>query len=134
MPTRLSVLPGHFTMCRLPPDAPTPTSEPGAALWSVTRTADELSVLVASEAAPDHPEGRREGPFRAIRVQGTLDFDLVGVLAGLTRVLAQARISVLAISTFDTDYLLVRQDDLIGAVATLEVAGFAVDTHLAREK
>lgn len=73
------------------------------------------------------PGGARvEGPFAALRVAGTLDFSLTGVMAGLAGPLAEAGLSVLAISTYDTDYLLVRRDELEAAAEALRGAGHAV--------
>ena len=70
---------------------------------------------------------RQEGPFRALRVRGPLDFSLVGILARLTETLAAAEIPVLAVSTFDTDYVLVRADDLDRARAALSKTGHHFD-------
>ncbi|HEY0836909.1 MAG TPA: ACT domain-containing protein [Azospirillum sp.] len=87
-------------------------------LVSVTRTAEELSVV-----CPEHrvPEGvRAERGWRAFKVDGPLDFALTGILAGLAAPLADAGVSIFALSTFDTDYLLVRAPDVERAVTTLE--------------
>ncbi len=70
--------------------------------------------------------GRREDGFRRLEVAGPLDFDDTGVLASLASPLARARIPILTISTFDTDYLFVRQERLAGAVAALERAGHRI--------
>jgi hypothetical protein len=72
---------------------------------SISRTPDELSIVCAEEAVP--LDVRRESRWRCLRVAGTIDFGVVGVLASLTAALAGARLSVFALSTFDTDYLLV---------------------------
>lgn len=98
----------------------------GGALFAAVRTDQELSIVCDVERAPAGCP--REGPFAALRVCGTLDFALVGILAGLTRALAEAEISVFALSTYDTDILLVREDALESAVAALRDAGFAVST------
>lgn len=97
-------------------------------LWSVTRTPDELSVVIAESAVP--PEVRAEREWRALKVAGLLDFGLVGVLASLTAPLASAGVSVFVLSTFDTDYLLVRDPDLPRAVAVLRDAGFTIEEEL----
>lgn len=76
-----------------------------APLWSVTRSVDELSLICAWEALPGTVTG--VGPFTAFSVDGPLDHSLIGVLAGLLEPLAAAGISVLAESTFDTDWVLV---------------------------
>lgn len=111
---QLQEIPGSFAICRLAPGAGLP-----ARFLSLTRTAEELS-LVCLEA--DVPTGARAEPgWRAFRVAGTLDFALTGVLAALAKPLAEAGVSIFAVSTFDTDYLLVR--DLPAARAALEAAG-----------
>ena len=91
---------------------------------SVTRTGDELSVVCAYE---DVPEGvPMEGPWRAFRVQGPLVMTLIGVVAALANPLAAAGISIFAISTFDTDYILVHEPDVEAAVSALTKAGHVV--------
>ena len=118
----LTVVPGRFAVCKLPPDAPTPER-----FWSVTRTEDELSVLCLEDAAPDGAEV--EAGWRGLRVAGALDFALTGVAAALTTPLAEAGVSVLMIATYDTDYLFVREQSLDVAVAALAAAGHTVGTH-----
>jgi uncharacterized protein len=120
---RLLLLPGRFAVCRLAPDAPVPAWAVAGPLSSVTRTEDELSVVCAEVQVPDGVRG--EPGWRALRVAGTLDFGLVGVLKALVTPLAEAGISVFALSTFDTDYLLLR--DLEGGAAALEAAGHEVE-------
>lgn len=94
-------------------------------LWSVTRTADELSVIAAYEAMPGTAEG--VGPFVAFSVDGPLDHSLIGVLAGLLQPLAEAGISILAESTFNTDWILVASADAAAAVEVWEAAGHTIE-------
>lgn len=116
---RLDVLPGLFAVCRMVPTAETP-----AGFWSVTRTADELSVICAEDAIPDGAVVERG--WRGLRVAGPLDFALTGVAAALTAPLAAAAVSVLPVATFDTDYLFVREESLLRAIAALAAAGHVV--------
>jgi hypothetical protein len=113
----------------LPPWAAAALASPGG-LVSVTRTGTELSLVVAEAALPEaagaDSELRVEGGFRALQVAGPLDFSLTGVLAALAAPLAAAGLSLFAVSTFDTDYLLVRDDDLAAATAVLRAAGHRV--------
>jgi hypothetical protein len=119
----LIVLPGTYAVCRLPADAAFPDWAVGD-LVSVTQTVEELSVVCREDAVP---EGVRcERGWRCLRVDGALDFSLVGVLASLLVPLAEAGVSVFALSTFDTDYLLVRDGDLARATRALEAAGQAI--------
>ena len=120
----LEVLAGDFAVARLGPSAPVPAWAHDAALSSVTRTAAELSIVCPAAAVPG--DVRREEPFRALAVRGPLDFALTGILDALTRPLARAGISIFALSTFDTDTLLVRAGDLAAAVAALEAAGHRI--------
>jgi RimJ/RimL family protein N-acetyltransferase len=119
----LILLPDLLAVCRLPADAPWP-GWAGGPFSSVTRTAGELSVVCAADAVP--PEVQAEGPWRAFRVAGTLSFDLIGILAALSAALAAAGIPCFALSTFDTDYLLVRAGDLVRARAALAGAGYSI--------
>lgn len=86
----------------------------------MTRTAEELSIVCPDAGVP--AEVRAERGFRALKVRGPLDFSLAGVLASLAVPLARAGISVFALSTFDTDYILVRGEQLVGAVNALRDA------------
>jgi orotate phosphoribosyltransferase len=97
-------LPGVYAICRLGPDAPPPDWATRGGFWSVTRTADELSVVCPE---PDVPPGVRcERGWRGWRLAGTFDLGgETGVLAALLDPLAAAGVGVFAVSTFDTDYL-----------------------------
>jgi len=121
----LSVLPDRLAICRLPADSPVPAPPAEGGLWSVTRTRDELSLVLPLAEAPK--EGRIEPGWRALQVAGPLDFSLTGILAALAAPLAEAGISLFAISTFDTDYVLVREVDLERAQAVLRAAGHRMD-------
>jgi uncharacterized protein len=125
-PLELTVLPGEYAVCRLAPSAALPTG-PGAAdgLLSVTRTAEELSIVCPAKLAP--AGARVEGPWRCVRVKGTVDFALTGVLASMASPLADAGLSIFAISTFDTDHVLVKAADMDAALAALRGAGHTVD-------
>ncbi len=114
----------HLAVCRLPPDAPWPDTPVGTSLYSVTRTADELSVVCPVEHAP--AGSRVESGWRAFRVVGPFEFDVVGVIASITGPLAEAGVAVFVLSTFDTDHLLVKAEDLDRTVDSLEAAGHTV--------
>ncbi len=121
----LRVLPGPYVVCRLPAGSALPPQVWEGDFVSVTRTPDEVSVVCP--AAVELPQARREGNWRVLRVAGQLDFSLVGVLARLTRFLANAGVSVFALSTFDTDYLLVREADLRRALTALRRGGYRLE-------
>ena len=120
----LILLGARFAVCRLDAADPIPPWAVRGDFCSITRTADELSVVCPEAAVPDGVQAERG--WRVLRVVGTLDFTLVGILTSLTGPLAQAGISLCAISTFGTDYLLLREPDLGRATEALVAAGHAV--------
>ena len=120
----LDILPGKFAVCRMPPNTPVPDWAWSEGFTSVTRTEDELSVVCAAESVP---AGIKHTPgWRALKVRGPLDFSLVGILAGLSNILADAGVSIFVISTYNTDYLLVRREQLDAAAEALKAAGYEV--------
>lgn len=89
-------------------------------------TQEEISLVVPEPSVPDDISAREDG-WRAFRVAGNLDFSLIGILARLTELLAKAGVSVFAVSTFDTDYLLVKETALENACAAFLAAGHEVE-------
>ena len=121
----LELLPGLLAVCRLPPGAPLPAwAGTPAPFLTISRTPDELSVTLAQELVP--PGTRAERDYRALRVSGTLAPQLVGVLLSIAEPLAAAGLSIFAISTHDTDYVLVKSADLPAALDALARAGHGV--------
>ncbi len=110
-----------FSVCKLAADAPQPDWVRGDFV-SISRSDQELSIVADLDCVPDGIE--REDGWRCIRVAGKLDFGLVGVLAGLCGTLADAEISIFAVSTFDTDYLMIKDVDIADARKALVEAGF----------
>jgi hypothetical protein len=96
----------------------------GDALHAVVHTAAETSIVCAAARVPDGV--RAERGWRALTVEGPLDFALTGVLAALAVPLAEAGVSIFAVSTYDTDHVLVRSDRLRDAVEALRAAGHRV--------
>ena len=120
----LAVLDNLYAVCRLAPEAEIPNWLPTTGFVSVTRTAEELSVVCRSDAVPDTLEAERD--FQVLKIEGPLDFSLTGILLSVAGPLADAGISIFALSTFDTDYVLVRNKDLGNAVSVLEAAGHTI--------
>ena len=118
---RLTVLPSRLAVCRLAANALLPIWAAGGALVSITRTADELSIVCLEAQVPGDVTVERG--WCCLKVEGPLDFALTGILADLAGALASAGISIFAVSTFDTDYLLVKEETLDRAVEALKVAG-----------
>lgn len=121
---RLTVLDDMLAIARLDPDAPVPPWAWTGEVVSVTRTAAELSVVCREDAVP--ADVRCERGWRCLRAEGPFDFDLTGILASLCSPLAAAAVPIFAFSTFDTDYLLVRADDLPRAIEALSTAGHRI--------
>jgi len=117
----LQVVAGEFAVCRLAPGEPRPDWAESGVFSSITRTADELSVVCPAAQVP--AAVKREAGWRLVKVSGPLDFGMVGVLASLAQPLAAAGISMLAVGTFDTDYVLIKSDRLVAAIQALEMAG-----------
>ncbi len=125
---QLELLSGAHAVCRLEPGAEVPAWASGAgegALISLTRSAEELSVVCPEHLVPD--DLGRSGGWRVLRVAGTLDHGMTGVLSSLASPLAEAAIPIFAVSTFDTDYLLVPARGLDAAIAALAEAGHETD-------
>ena len=120
----LEILQSSFSVCQLEHDAPVPTWAEGGEFVSIIRTAEELSVVTAKDRVP--ATVKAEHGWRAIKVVGPLDFSLIGILASLATTLAEAGISIFAISTYNTDYLLVKGDQLENTVDALQNAGHKV--------
>lgn len=123
-PLSLRTLPERLAICALPADANVPAWAMAGRFCSVTRTPDELSIVCPVENVPAHVASA--GPWACMQVEGVLDFSLTGILAGLASSLAAAGISLFAISTFRTDYILVRAEDLARAQEALRGAGYEV--------
>ena len=121
----LLMVDGTFAVCRLGGDAPIPPWATDGHFVSITRTADELSIVCRQDVVPERVILDRD--WRCVRVAGTMPFTVVGILASLTAPLAEAGIGVFAVSTFDTDYLLVKESDLAAALNVLRQRGHAVE-------
>jgi hypothetical protein len=121
----LELLPDTLAVCRLNAGAPLPRWAGGpSSFLTVSRTAEELSITAVQRVVP--ADAKCERDYRAFRVRGPLPLDLVGILASIADPLARAGLSIFAISTYDTDYVLVKSADLPAALEALERAGHRV--------
>ena len=118
---RLRETPWRLAICRFAPDAPLPAwvLHASAEFWSITRTPRELSVVCSEDDLPPSVEQQVERDWRAFEVVGPLPFGLTGVVSSLTAPLAAAGIPVFVVSTYDTDYVLVKAADLLAAHGVL---------------
>ena len=123
----LVLLPDTLAICRLGADASIPSwaTEPGSFV-TISRTRDELSITTVEANVPS--DIRCERDYRIFKVQGPLPLNLVGILASIADPLADAGLSIFAISTFDTDYVMVKAAALDSAVAVLTRAGHTIET------
>lgn len=115
---------GSYAICRLDAADPIPAWATNGRFFSITRTSAELSIVCEANAAPTGVPCERG--WRVLVVHGPLDFALTGIVANLSAVLAAASISVFIVSTYDTDYLLVRENDLDRAVVAFREAGHQI--------
>ena len=122
----LVILADRLSVCRLSSPTPDLIQQIRGEFLAVIRTPDGLTLVCSEEFAPD--QAKIEGGWRALKVEGLLEFSMTGVLAALAQPLAQAGVSIFAISTFDTDYILVKDAKLDAAVAALELAGHQVQS------
>lgn len=121
----LELLPDTLAICRLEPGAPVPSWATGSSRFlTVSRTAEELSITTVQRVVPDGLACERD--YRALRVRGPLPLDLIGILAAIADPLAAAGLSIFAISTYDTDYVLVKAGDLAAALRALRRAGHQI--------
>lgn len=111
---------GRLAVCRFSPDEPPPAwvLHREARFWSITRTPGELSVVCAEDDLPPSVTAR-EGGWRALELHGPIPFEITGLLASIVTPLAEARVPVFALSTFDTDWVLVKERDLERAAVAL---------------
>ena len=120
---RLQVIEGKFSVCKVENLRAVNFNVP----WLfVGKTDAEISVVCLTADVP-HATLAREDGWRALRVAEAMDFGLTGVLAGISTVLAQAGISIFAVSTFDTDYILIKAENLGLAQSALEAGGYTLE-------
>jgi uncharacterized protein len=122
---KLAVLDGEYTVHRLSPESEISADALTGNFLSITHTEDELSIVCDARLAID--SDKSETGWACIKVLGPLDFGLTGILAKIASVLAQAEISIFAISTYDTDYILVKKDKLSAAQESLTQAGYVFE-------
>jgi hypothetical protein len=120
----LKLLEKEFAVCRLSPEAIIPNWALPSSFLSISRTSAELSIVCEENLVP--LDVKTEAGWKVLRVEGTLDFSLTGILASILNPLAQAKISIFAVSTFDTDYVLVKIDNLEEACLALRSNGIKI--------
>ena len=121
-PLSLRLLHTRLSICRLDPSEPIPDwAWSGGEFSSVTRTAEELSVVCPEGAVP--PGTQCETGWRAFQIEGSLDFALIGILVSVAKPLADSGVSIFAVASYDTDYVMVKEASLEKAWRVLAAAG-----------
>jgi hypothetical protein len=118
---KLNLLFEKLAVCRLFPDNTLPEWATTGSFWSILRSDSELSIICFKELVPDGI--KCEAGWRAFKVTGTISFGLTGILASILNPLADAGISIFAISSYDTDYVLVKEENLEKTISVLTSAG-----------
>ena len=124
----LSLLPGEYAVCKLEPGSDIPEWATHNAFWSVTKTQDEMSIVCPQDQVPE--DVKVEPGWRILEVKGPLDFSMTGVLNGLTKPLTDSQTSVFVLSTYLTDYLLIRSKDIKTAIEVLQTQGHKIDREI----
>ncbi|MPM52134.1 hypothetical protein SDC9_98890 [bioreactor metagenome] len=113
----LSLLKDKFGVCRLDINEAIPSWGSKGTFFSITKTADELSIVCNEESIPSNIKCEKE--WKALKIEGPLDFSLIGILSKISSLLAKEGISIFAISTYDTDYILVKESHIKNAISVL---------------
>ena len=113
-----------YAVCRLPAAERIPEWAVGSRFFSVTKTPEELSVVCEEDRVPENI--KCEKGWRILKVEGPLDFSLIGILASISTTLAKKEISLFAVSTYDTDYILVKDKDSEASIKALVEEGYEV--------
>jgi len=121
---KLELLPDEFSVVRLAPGSDLPRWAEAASFCSFTRTVEESSIVVSGGGVPDGLD--LEPGWRCLRVSGPLDFEMTGVLSALSSPLARAGIPIFVLSTYNTDYLLVKSVPLQQSLTVLRDSGYLV--------
>ena len=120
----MKLLNEKYSVCRLDKDNAIPIWALQGNFFSITKTLDELSIVCLQKNIPN--DIRCEKDWRILKVEGPLDFSLVGILASISSLMAQEQISIFALSTYDTDYILVKEENIEAAINTLSENNYSV--------
>jgi hypothetical protein len=123
----LKILPDRMAVCRFDPAAPLPDWIEETGFYSLTRTEAELTIVCPETHLA--PGTTSDVGWRCFKVRGLLDFSEIGIIFSVTRPLAENGVSVFVISTFNTDYFMVKENDLAKAVDALTAEGHEVDSE-----
>ena len=119
---KLITLPHDLTVCKL---SSTDGVDLAADFYFLGKTGEEISLVCRTACVPPDPIAREDG-WRGFRVEGILDFSLIGILSELSGILAEHEIGIFAVSTYNTDYILVKEENYERALEALASEGYAV--------
>lgn len=121
----LSLIPGSFAVCRLSPNSDIPQWAIRSSFYSVMKTPEELTVVCVEENVPEGVKSEQD--WKMLQVEGPLDFSLTGIISSLACPLAEAEISIFVLSTYESDYIMVKQSSLKKAISVLSAAGHRIN-------
>jgi hypothetical protein len=121
----IKILPGEYSLCRLSSDESIPSWVFSSAFYTVSKSADELSIIAESIFVPANIKS--ETGWRMLKIEQTLDLALTGITAKFSTALAEVGVNLCVIATYDTDYIMLKQEKLDTAITALQQAGFIVN-------
>lgn len=122
---KIQILNQNFTIHKFDPDEKLPPELIESKLFWIGKTDEELSVVC--ESGIKLPSKKSDSGWSALKIIGPLDFSEIGILAGISKTLAEAGISIFALSTFDTDYILIKKSKIENAVNALHQNGYPIE-------
>ena len=125
MSLQLSVFPNRYAICKISDPSDIPAWNPGFFLFGVIYSHNEITIICEESHVPSN--AMVEYGWRLLEVVGSLDFNLVGILAGLTSALAKVNVSVFVLSTYRTDFIIVKEHDMRDAIIGLTAEGYKID-------
>ncbi|MDP4178855.1 MAG: ACT domain-containing protein [Bacillota bacterium] len=120
----MKLLKEKYGVCRLDKTELIPQWAETGDFFSITRTSDELSIVCSEDNIPSGIKCEKD--WRVLKIEGTLDFSLIGIIASISTILAQKEISIFAVSTYDTDYILLENKDIDNAINSLSNEGYEI--------
>jgi hypothetical protein len=123
----LSILRHRFAICKLNPDVKVPDWAIRGDFFSISRTPEELSIICQEDDVPLKVTSKRE--WRGIKIEGPFHFNEIGILDAITSPIARAKISLLTVSTFDTDYVFIQDSQFEEALLILAESGHQIKSH-----
>jgi uncharacterized protein len=121
---RMILLPNEYAICRLNAEDAIPVWALGSSFYSISKTSDELSIVCESALVPDDVQA--EKGWRLLKIAAVLDLSLTGITAKFSSALAEAGVNLCVIATYDTDYILIKEEKRTIAIQSLQNAGFIV--------